>query len=54
MFAPEFDYHKASSVAEAIELLSANAGAKLIAGGQSLIPLPCRNKRHTLYQVVKG
>ena len=39
MFAPEFDYHKASSVAEAIELLSANGGAKLIAGGQSLIPL---------------
>ena len=39
MFAPEFDYHKASSVAEAIELLEANDGAKLIAGGHSLIPL---------------
>ena len=39
MFAPEFNYHKASSVAEAIELLGANGGAKLIAGGQSLIPL---------------
>ncbi len=39
MFAPEFDYHKASSVAEAIQLLSANDGAKLIAGGHSLIPL---------------
>ena len=39
MFAPEFDYHKASSVAEAIQLLGANDGAKLIAGGHSLIPL---------------
>ena len=39
MFAAEFDYHKASSVSEAIELLSANGGAKLIAGGHSLIPL---------------
>ena len=39
MFAPEFDYQKASSVADATELLSANGGAKLIAGGQSLIPL---------------
>ena len=39
MFAPEFDYHKASSVAEAIQLLDANDGAKLVAGGHSLIPL---------------
>lgn len=39
MFAPDFDYHKASSVAEAIQLLDANDGAKLIAGGHSLIPL---------------
>ncbi len=39
MFAPEFDYYKASSVAEAIQLLGANDGAKLIAGGHSLIPL---------------
>ena len=39
MFAPEFDYHRATSVAEAVELLSATAGAKLIAGGHSLIPL---------------
>ncbi len=39
MFAPEFDYYKASSVAEAIHLLGAHDGAKLIAGGQSLIPL---------------
>ena len=33
MFALEFNYHKASSVAEAIELLNANGGAKLIATG---------------------
>lgn len=39
MFAPEFDYHKANSVAEAIQLLGANDEAKLIAGGHSLIPL---------------
>ncbi|PKB79552.1 MAG: hypothetical protein BZY88_12680 [SAR202 cluster bacterium Io17-Chloro-G9] len=39
MFAPEFDYKQASSVAEAIQLLNANEGAKLIAGGHSLIPL---------------
>lgn len=39
MYAPEFDYHKASSVAEAIQLLGAHEGAKLIAGGHALIPL---------------
>lgn len=39
MYAPEFDYHKASSVAEAIQLLGAHEGAKLLAGGHSLIPL---------------
>ena len=39
MFAPEFDYYQANSVTEAIQLLGAHDGAKLIAGGQSLIPL---------------
>ena len=39
MFAPEFDYYKASSIEEAIQLLGSYGGAKLIAGGQSLIPL---------------
>ncbi|MFQ6028041.1 MAG: FAD binding domain-containing protein, partial [Dehalococcoidia bacterium] len=39
MFAAEFDYHKASSVAEAIQLLGANPEAKLLAGGHSLLPL---------------
>ena len=39
MFAAEFEYRKAGSVAEAIQLLSANPDAKLLAGGHSLIPL---------------
>ena len=39
MFATEFDYKKATSVSEAIQLLSSNEGAKLIAGGHSLIPM---------------
>ena len=39
MFAPEFDYFKASLVSEAIQLLGSHDGAKLIAGGHSLIPL---------------
>lgn len=39
MFAPEFDYYKAGSVAEAIRLLGAHQGSKLLAGGHSLIPL---------------
>lgn len=39
MFATEFEYRKATSVAQAIEFLTANPEAKLIAGGHSLIPL---------------
>ena len=39
MFAAEFDYYKAGSVAEAIDLLSAHQGSRLLAGGHSLIPL---------------
>ena len=39
MFAPEFDYHKANTVAEAITLLASHPGAKVMAGGHSLIPL---------------
>ena len=39
MYAAEFDYYKAGSVAEALQLLGAHEGAKLIAGGHSLIPL---------------
>jgi carbon-monoxide dehydrogenase medium subunit len=39
MYAPEFDYYRAGSVSEAAGLLRKYPGAKLLAGGQSLIPL---------------
>ena len=39
MFAAEFEYRKAGSIAEAVQLLDDNPGAKLLAGGHSLIPL---------------
>src|SRR5262245_65700637 len=39
MYAPDFDYYRAGSVAEAGNLLRKYPGAKLLAGGHSLIPL---------------
>lgn len=39
MFAANFDYYRAGSAAEAEELLQKHPGAKLLAGGHSLIPL---------------
>lgn len=39
MFAPKFDYHRAGSVAEALQLLASQPDAKLLAGGHSLIPI---------------
>lgn len=39
MYSPDFNYYRARSLAEAHKLLAANAGAKLLAGGHSLIPL---------------
>ncbi len=39
MYAPQFDYHRAGSVAEALQLLADDPEAKLLAGGHSLIPL---------------
>jgi aerobic carbon-monoxide dehydrogenase medium subunit len=39
VYSAEFDYHRASSLADAQKLLTANPGAKLLAGGHSLIPL---------------
>ena len=39
MYAPSFDYYRARSVAEASELLRKHPGAKVLAGGHSLIPL---------------
>lgn len=38
MYATSFDYYRATSVAEAVELLQKHAGAKLLAGGHSLLP----------------
>ena len=39
MYAADFDYYRAGSVAEAGDLLKKHPGAKLLAGGHSLIPL---------------
>ena len=39
MYSAEFDYYKASSVAEAGALLTQHPDAKLLAGGHSLIPM---------------
>jgi aerobic carbon-monoxide dehydrogenase medium subunit len=39
MFAPSFDYYRAGGVREALALMQAHPGAKLLAGGHSLIPL---------------
>ena len=38
MYSAHVDYYRPTSVAEAVELLSSNEGAKLLAGGHSLIP----------------
>jgi carbon-monoxide dehydrogenase medium subunit len=38
MYAPSFAYHRASSLADAYKLLAADPGAKLLAGGHSLLP----------------
>jgi carbon-monoxide dehydrogenase medium subunit len=39
MYAPNFDYRRASSIAEAGELLRQHPGAKILAGGHSLLPM---------------
>jgi carbon-monoxide dehydrogenase medium subunit len=39
MFSPPFDYYRAQSIADVHRLLQAHPGAKLLAGGHSLIPL---------------
>lgn len=36
---PQFDYARPSSLEEAVQLLAGNEGAKVLAGGQSLLPL---------------
>ncbi|MFQ5528179.1 MAG: FAD binding domain-containing protein [Thermoanaerobaculia bacterium] len=39
MYPAGFEYHRAASADEALELLGANPGAKFLAGGHSLIPM---------------
>jgi aerobic carbon-monoxide dehydrogenase medium subunit len=39
MYAPNFDYFRAASLAEAHRLLDEHPGARLLAGGHSLLPL---------------
>ena len=39
MYPAETNYHRAGSVAEAVQLLAGNEGAKVLAGGHSLIPM---------------
>ena len=38
MYPPKFDYYRANSVSEALSLLGQHSGAKVLAGGHSLIP----------------
>ncbi len=38
MYPPKFEYYRAGSVAEALSLLGQHSGAKVLAGGHSLIP----------------
>lgn len=39
MYPSKFDYHRPSSVEEAVQILSSNPDAKVLAGGHSLIPV---------------
>jgi carbon-monoxide dehydrogenase medium subunit len=39
MYPPKFDYYRAGTVEEAVSLLGQHDGAKLLAGGHSLIPI---------------
>lgn len=39
MYPPKFDYHRPSSVEEAVRLLQQNPDAKILAGGHSLLPV---------------
>ena len=61
MFPPNFDYYRAASVDEAISLLQQHDGAKLLAGGHSLLPIlklrlvaPQRADRHWTYRRAEG
>ena len=39
MYPTQTTYHRATSVSEAVQLLASNEGAKVLAGGHSLIPM---------------
>jgi carbon-monoxide dehydrogenase medium subunit len=39
MYPPKFDYYRASSISEALDLMKEHAGAKFLAGGHSIIPV---------------
>jgi aerobic carbon-monoxide dehydrogenase medium subunit len=39
MYSADFDYHRARSIEDALRMLGTHPGAKLLAGGHSLIPL---------------
>ena len=39
MYSANFDYHRPKTVAEAVTMLRKNKGAKVLAGGHSLIPM---------------
>jgi len=39
MFSASFDYHRAGSLGEAVSLLQSQSGAKVLAGGHSLLPM---------------
>ena len=39
MYPAQTDYYRPASVSEAVDLLASNEGAKVLAGGHSLIPL---------------
>ena len=39
MYTSSFEYHRAGSVAEAVSMLGEHNGAKVLAGGHSLIPV---------------
>ena len=39
MYPAKFEYHRAHSIQEAMDLLKKHSGAKLLAGGHSLIPM---------------
>ncbi len=55
MFSTEFEYQKAASVAQALELLRSHENAKVLAGGHSLIPLmKLRQSRPSLLVDIGG